>query len=256
MALVHLTRDFQGLRFKSLALESPHRFIIGHAMHVLCDCPWACMHVSGWESAVPCMHAAEAARAHIAKSMRMAHTFKRCIPSSQPSPAYSAMQRRHVFLPFLPQGNAVHADDEANRPHHLTTPHRQARSSPCTCHAAWTCLPCRSFCRTMQCMQMQRRQICLITSPHPTLKHAPHNVRAMQRGRVFLPFLPQDNAVHADAEEAISLISADLGTLLKAPAAEFWAAVQNELSLATCLDSYLRFKRCVGPAPLHTCIHT
>ena len=67
--------------------------------------------------------------------------------------------------------------------------------------------------------------------------------------RLFLPFLPQDNASIPDGgtEAAISSANAELGRLLQLPASGFWEAVRSTSdtsSLVTFLDSYLRFKRC------------
>lgn len=61
----------------------------------------------------------------------------------------------------------------------------------------------------------------------------------------FLPFLPQDNEFLRDAasEAAVSQINADLAAALQLPAAGFWAMVQSDASLYTCVDSYLRYKR-------------
>ncbi|KAG1673230.1 hypothetical protein FOA52_013110 [Chlamydomonas sp. UWO 241] len=65
----------------------------------------------------------------------------------------------------------------------------------------------------------------------------------------FLPFLPQDNSSLPDAEEAVGAVGADLASLLRQPASSFWRTVGGEPSLATCLDSYLRFKRRVHDSP-------
>lgn len=62
----------------------------------------------------------------------------------------------------------------------------------------------------------------------------------------FLPYLPQDNSSLEDArtEETIAIISEDLAQLLRAAAPEFWSTVRGDLSLHTCLNSYLQFARC------------
>lgn len=63
----------------------------------------------------------------------------------------------------------------------------------------------------------------------------------------FLPFLPQDNGAAAGdsaAVAAVEAISTDLAALLAAPRTEFWAALRDDASLAACLDSFLRFRRC------------
>lgn len=80
---------------------------------------------------------------------------------------------------------------------------------------------------------------------HGTTHAAQAPARSPSQG-AFLPFLPQDNSSLPDAEEATQLLGADLASLLRQPASSFWRTVGGEPSLATCLDSYLRFKRCVS----------
>lgn len=64
-------------------------------------------------------------------------------------------------------------------------------------------------------------------------------------GASFLPFLPGDNAdLTGDSRAALERINADLGQLLRASPADFWATLlQDDRSLHDCLDSFLRFKR-------------
>ena len=65
--------------------------------------------------------------------------------------------------------------------------------------------------------------------------------------QVFVPFLPQDEqSLDEISEAATQQISEDLGWLLSQDAQAFWEVVQRNQSLRTCIDSYLRFKRCVG----------
>ena len=62
----------------------------------------------------------------------------------------------------------------------------------------------------------------------------------------FVPFLPGDNDDLADpaAQAALARINGDLEELLRQPAGRFWEIVGSDASLVTCLDSYLRYKRC------------
>jgi hypothetical protein len=62
----------------------------------------------------------------------------------------------------------------------------------------------------------------------------------------FLPFLPQDAGSDGGdpaAEEVVALISDDLAALLRAGTQDFWAALERDASLRTCLDSYLQHCR-------------
>lgn len=63
----------------------------------------------------------------------------------------------------------------------------------------------------------------------------------------FVPFLPGDNSDLAAPESraALERINADLGRLLRASPADFWATLlQDDRSIHDCLDSFLRYKRC------------
>jgi hypothetical protein len=62
----------------------------------------------------------------------------------------------------------------------------------------------------------------------------------------FLPFLAQDNAdlTSPSTQAALHAINQDLSQLLRLPPAQFWTVAAADQSLHTCLDSFLRFRRC------------
>jgi hypothetical protein len=81
------------------------------------------------------------------------------------------------------------------------------------------------------------------------LQRAPSSV-----GGAFVPFLDVDNHDLAlGAQQVLETINGDLGQLLRLPSAEFWRVVAGDPSLRTCLDSFLRFRRCQWVVFSHVC---
>ncbi len=72
-----------------------------------------------------------------------------------------------------------------------------------------------------------------------------HYIQSQGDDGAFLPFLPQEAAGLGDeaSEEVVQLLNTALAELLGESAEGFWRVLQNDASLAKCLDTYLQFSR-------------